>query len=124
MAKGMRSKCKRANRSLLRKNLTLPIIAKRVEKVSNLIANDLMGKESKSSMLALKKAFQTDKNVNTTNDEGEEEDEVDITGDYEHEANNIVDQSESKAAKRIKSLCVKRTGSKPRNNPGKQLVWF
>lgn len=123
MAKGLRSKCKRANRAQIRKTLTNPIIKKRAEAISQSIKDGLVNKEGVSSIDALKSAFQASSsslpNISETEDsmavdmEDEEEEEEEETGE------------EFKSSRTLaKEAFMKKKGSKAKVNPGKQLVWF
>jgi hypothetical protein len=101
MAKGLRSKVKRANRTSLRERLTLPIQKKRQEEISKKIEEDL----------ALVKG-NTMTNLRNK-----------LSG-FKHEV-KIVELPKLKEEFNPESTkTTKKKGSKPRNNPGKELVWF
>jgi CO dehydrogenase/acetyl-CoA synthase beta subunit len=120
MAKGMRSKCKRANRAQIRKTLTAPLIKKRAEAISKKIKEGLENKDGVNTINALKGAFQlagssaapTDENMLVEADEEEEEEEEEA--EEEFKSNRTLAKEEF----------IKKRGSKARVNPGKQLVWF
>ena len=122
MAKGLRSKCKRANRAQLRKTLSDPIIKKRAELISKSIKEGLEKKEGVTTINALKSAFQTANGSAASTEEDmtvEEEDE-------EEEEEEEEDEGEEFKSKRTlaKEEFIKKRGSKARINPGKELVWF
>ena len=126
MAKGLRSKCKRANRAHFRKTLTNPIIKKRAELISQAIKEGLEDKEGVSTINALRSTFQiassgaaaaAENKMVVDEEEGEEEEE---------EEEEVVEVGETfKSSKTLsKEAFLKKRGSKPRINPGKELVWF
>jgi ribosomal protein L12E/L44/L45/RPP1/RPP2 len=122
MAKGLRSKCKRANRAQLRKTLSDPIIKKRVETLHKALEDKL--KESRdgiSNFDSLKSAFQAASSGgdSAAGDMAIEEEDEDEEEDEEEEG------EEFKSKRTIaKEDFIKKKGSKARINPGKQLVWF
>ena len=127
MAKGLRSKCKRANRAHFRKTLTNPIIKKRAELISKAIKEGLEDKEGVSTINALRSTFQVassgaavavaenDMIVDEEGVEDEEEEEVEV-----EEVGETFKSSKTLS----KEAFLKKRGSKPRINPGKELVWF
>ena len=118
MAKGLRSKCKRANRAQLRKTLSDPIIKKRAELISKSIKEGLEKKEGVSTINALKSAFQA---VNSSATSTEE----DMTIEEEDEEEEEEEGEEFKSKRTLaKEEFIKKRGSKARINPGKELVWF
>lgn len=123
MAKGLRSKCKRANRAQLRKVLSDPIIKKRVEVLSEKIKEGLKVKTGVSSISALKNAFQAaSSNQQTTEEDMTTED---IEEDDEEEEEEEEEEQEFKSKRQLaKEEFIKKRGSKARVNPGKELVWF
>lgn len=138
MAKGLRSKCMRKNRSLIRKIVSEPIIKKRQEKITEAIKKDLELKKNGSltnliKILASKqkKTNLKDKNGNNTNDNNDDdmnnneiqEDDDDEEEDKVVQGENIAKYTGSKLTS-IKLNKTKYAGSKPRNNPGKELEWF
>ena len=119
MAKGLRSKCKRANRAHFRKTLTNPIIKKRAELISQAIKEGLEDKEGVSTINALRSTFQI-ASSGTAAAAGN-----DMVVDEEEEE-EVVEVGETfKSSKTLsKEAFLKKRGSKPRINPGKELVWF
>ena len=127
MAKGLRSKCKRANRAHFRKTLTNPIIKKRAELISQAIKEGLEDKEGVSTINALRSTFQiassgaaaAENDMVVDEEEGVEEED-------EEEEEEVVEVGETfKSSKTLsKEAFLKKRGSKPRINPGKELVWF
>ena len=130
MAKGLRSKCKRANRAHFRKTLTNPIIKKRAELISQAIKEGLEDKEGVSTINALRSTFQvassgaaaavSENSMIVDDEEGDEEEE--------EEEEEVVEEEVGETFKSSKTLSkeafLKKRGSKPRINPGKELVWF
>ena len=121
MAKGLRSKSKRANRTQLRKVLVEPIIRNRTEALSKKIEDNIAAKNT-DSILKLTKVFNNNKkNKEDIMDEDDDDDDNDNDND-----NN--DDDDKKKAKSIllKDKLKKLKGSKPKTsrNQGKQLVWF
>jgi Ran GTPase-activating protein (RanGAP) involved in mRNA processing and transport len=127
MAKGLRSKCKRANRAHFRKTLTNPIIKKRAELISKAIKEGLEDKEGVSTINALRSTFQVASSgaavAVAENDMIVDEEEVE---DEEEEEEEVEEVGETfKSSKTLsKEAFLKKRGSKPRINPGKELVWF
>ena len=87
MAKGLRSKCKRANRSLIRKTLTEPIMRQRQADMSAALMKELAEKRGDSiktlaSMMPGNNATKIVKDVEEDNmdEEAEEENEEDVGG--------------------------------------------
>jgi CO dehydrogenase/acetyl-CoA synthase beta subunit len=126
MAKGLRSKCKRANRAHFRKTLTNPIIKKRAELISKAIKEGLEDKEGVSTINALRSTIQVASSgaaAVAENDMIVDEEEAE---DEEEEEEEVEDVGETfKSSKTLsKEAFLKKRGSKPRINPGKELVWF
>lgn len=120
MAKGLRSKCKRANRAQLRKTLSDPIIKKRAELISKSIKEGLEKKEGVSTIDALKSAFQAANGAVTS-----AEDDMTIEDEEDEEEEEGEEGEEFKSKRTLaKEEFIKKRGSKARVNPGKQLVWF
>ena len=119
MAKGLRSKGKRANRAQLRLTLSGPIIKKRAEVIAKSIKEGLENKKGVASIEALKSAFQA---ASSTTANAEE----DMTIEEEEEEEEEEDEGEEFKSKRTlaKEEFKKKRGSKARINPGKELVWF
>jgi CO dehydrogenase/acetyl-CoA synthase beta subunit len=115
MAKGLRSKCKRANRAQLRKTLSDPIIKKRAENIAIKIKEGLENKAGVTTINALKNAFKAagsaEEDMIVEEDEEEEEEEEE---GVEFKSNRTLAKEEF----------IKKRGSKARVNPGKELVWF
>ena len=123
MAKGLRSKCKRANRAQLRKTLSDPIIKKRAELISIKIKDGLADKVGVTTFNALKSAFQASGGAVAS---AEEEMTVEAEGEEEEEEEEEEDEGvEFKSNRTLaKEEFIKKRGSKARVNPGKELVWF
>ena len=129
MAKGLRSKCKRANRAHFRKTLTNPIIKKRAELISQAIKEGLEDKEGVSTINALRSTFQIASSGTAAaagNDMVVDEEEGAEEEEEEEEEEEVVEVGETfKSSKTLsKEAFLKKRGSKPRINPGKELVWF
>lgn len=132
MAKGLRSKAKRANRTYLRKTLFSPNIEKRQKELYNKIMSDLKEK-SGNNIVALRNRFSNksaengnlknlDDDIVENNDECELVDDKDFPESIPPHSPDVVSPSVDVATKNIES--GSRKGSKPRNNPNKALVWF
>jgi Protein of unknown function (DUF2423) len=119
MAKGMRSKCKRANRAQIRKTLTAPLIKKRAETISRKIKEGLENKDGVNTINALKGAFQLAGSSAATADEN-----MLVEADEEEEEEEEVEEEFKSNRTLAKEEFMKKRGSKARVNPGKQLVWF
>ena len=117
MAKGLRSKVKSANRATLREQLTIPLQKKRQEAIAKKIKDDL--NTSTNALNTLRSTLQKDakkSNINTTDATDSMFTEKVMEAPKEKETKvEIITQEQSNR---------KRTGSKPRNNPNKELVWF
>jgi hypothetical protein len=120
MAKGLRSKDKRANRTKLRQEITIPAMAARQEIIAKRISDDL-NKSTGKSLNKLKAVF-GQKSTNSKKPETVSkpaEDDIITKG---------VGENIAKLHKYSKiTLPVatkKKIGSKPRNNHNKELVWF
>ena len=129
MAKGLRSKCKRANRAHFRKTLTNPIIKKRAELISQAIKEGLEDKEGVSTINALRSTFQIASSGAAAAAAAENDmvvDEEEGVEEEEEEEEEVVEVGETfKSSKTLsKEAFLKKRGSKPRINPGKELVWF
>ena len=137
MAKGLRSKCKRAARSELRKVLTIPIIKKQTERVALKLQDGLKQKNKSTSILSLRKVLVA-RNKNAGKGKGtslanglaqamagkEEKDAGDDDDADEMDAEDEGEEGQQSNKQKSKEEFVKRKGSKPRNNPGKEMVWF
>lgn len=122
MAKGLRSKAKRKNRSALRANLSEPINRQRQEKLALELKRDLDSKAG-NSIRALKNVLQTerkldDKKLNNeveiVENDGGDEDDNDAIGDDEP---TISPQLLIRKLKSSKKMVLKRKSNKP-------LEWF
>jgi hypothetical protein len=125
MAKGLRSKCKRANRSLIRKTLTEPITRQRQAEMSAALLKELAEKRGDSiKSLASLMPNNAPKVVKDVEEDDMDEDEAEE--DNEEDAGGKVAKtgSKQKGFTFLRRTSTKTKGSKPRNNPGKQLVWF
>jgi hypothetical protein len=115
MAKGIRSKCKRASRSQRRNTLSIPVSEARTKKISEEFTKELKDKESCSSIVGLKASM----NMGKSND-AEMAEEVEVETEEEK-----AEKAAAKAAKiKEKLLEVKKKGMRGRANPGKQMSWF
>ena len=136
MAKGLRSKCKRAARSELRKVLTIPIIKKQTAAVASKLQDGLKQKNKSTTILSLRKVLVSrnkagkGKGASLANGlaqamAGKEDQDAGDEGDAdEMEAEDEGEEGQQSNAQKSKEEFVKRKGSKPRNNPGKEMVWF
>ena len=136
MAKGIRSKCKRAARTELRKVLSIPLMKKQTERAVHALTEGLKQKQQ-DTLTGLRKVLVAQKpkkgasssssSSSSSSAAGEDEaaaaaaDEED-DDDVEMGANEISAPKSNAAA--AKEAFIKRKGSKPRNNPGKEMVWF
>jgi hypothetical protein len=137
MAKGIRSKCKRAARTELRKALSIPLMKKQTERAAHALTEGLKQKQHQDTLTGLRKVLAAQKPkkggaaasssssssgaaaaADEEEDDDEEGDEVEMAADT---AAAAAPKSNAAAAK---EAFIKRKGSKPRNNPGKELVWF
>ena len=117
MAKGLRSKVKRANRATLREQLTIPLQKKRQEAIAKKIIDDL--NTSTNALNTLRSTLQKDaKKSNTDTTDATDSMVTDKVIDAPKEKETKVEIITQERSNR------KRTGSKPRNNPNKELVWF
>lgn len=113
MAKGLRSKVKRANRAAIREKLTIPLQKIRQEAISQNIKDSLNVAKGKS-IRNLKSVLDSSSSSSLSHaDEASAEIDAEAIIDDAKEG-QVVEE-------RVKS---KKRGSKPRNNPGKELVWF
>ena len=103
MAKGLRSKVKRANRTALRESLTIPLQVKRQQEISLKIKEDL--KKSSGSTIANLKSLISKPSSN-------------VTDEVEPEMEEVIQFEDHTPTAR------KRSGSKPRRNGNKELTWF
>ena len=116
MAKGLRSKEKRANRTKLRNELTIPAMAARQKIIAKRISDDLE-KSSGKTINNLKAVFGNKKSVISKPKEESKSDDQKTKGVGENIA-KLTRYSQ------IELPTKKKTGSKPRINPNKELVWF
>lgn len=116
MAKGLRSKCKRHNRALIRKNLTEPINRKRQEEMAAALQKELDERKGTSIRSLTLLPGKDGADVKMAGNEEEEESE-------EEEEEPVKDNTKKKGFNFLRRN-PKTKGSKPRNNPGKQLEWF
>lgn len=123
MAKGIRSKSKRANRSLIRKTLTEPITRKRQELIAESIRRDLAekGGDSIKSLASLLPGAKAEKG---DTDEMEQEEELEDGGVEAQQGGKLAKTGSKQKGFSFLRRDLKPKGSKPRNNPGKELVWF
>lgn len=115
MAKGLRSKCKRANRALIRKNLTEPINRKRQEEMSAALQKEIDERKG-SSIRSLKDLLPVGKDSSNVEMAGEQE-------ESEEEEEEVKESGKKKGFTFVRRN-PKSKGSKPRSNPGKTLEWF
>jgi hypothetical protein len=131
MAKSIRSKSKRKNRNALRQQISIPAIKIRQASISKKLTDGLAASHG-STLQQLKKTL-------ASNSMTVEEDEVEAEEENEDQNDEDIHPDEVKASEvrelppalnknsKIKVLLGashKRRGSKPRNNPTKQLSWF
>ena len=102
-----------------------PLIKKQNEKAAAALQEGLKQRTNSLSTSALRKVLV----VKKKDDKGkkasaptEDEEEVDMELEGDDEEEEAVTGSNSSKAK--EEFIQKRKGSKPRNNPGKELVWF
>ncbi len=110
MAKSLRSKSKRHNRTQLRKEICLPRIVKTQEIIAKKIQEDLAQK-SGTSILKLKAVFQG-------RGAGAKATPAPLAAKEVVEEEKVVAPIVAEAQPKAKK------GSKPRHNPTKTLVWF
>jgi N-methylhydantoinase A/oxoprolinase/acetone carboxylase beta subunit len=120
MAKGIRSKCKREARRELRKVLSIPIIKKQTLTAHKALVEGLKEKNQSSSIVSLKKVLGKGKGA----EKAVAMEAEDADGDDEVEVPAEVEPPKSKSAIAKEEFVNKKKGSKPKNNPGKELVWF
>lgn len=125
MAKGLRSKCKRANRSMIRKTLTEPIMRKRQAEMSEALQKEIAEKRGDSirtlsSLLPGSKKEES----NDQNDMDEDEEELEVTDNNTTGSGNVPKSGSKQKGFTFLRRNPKAKGSKPRNNPGKEMVWF
>lgn len=106
MAKGLRSKAKRANRAALRAQITIPMQIQRQETIAKSIKDGLVESAKSKSISTLRSAFN-----------GAKGRVAKVAPVAEVAAKPVVVESKLEAPK-------KRTGSKPRLNVNKELTWF
>lgn len=126
MAKSIRSKSKRRNRSLLRKQVCQPIITQRQNNISKNLQKSIKEKNG-SSIAGLKSIFQKKEKAEEEDameeDSGSDHDDEDIEDDSAKN-DKTHDLSEDKTSK-LKSQ--KRVKDKFKNSDAKKekkLVWF
>eukprot|EP01041_Mallomonas_annulata_P013295 gene13295-28155_t len=121
MAKGLRSKSMRKNRSLIRKLVTIPIIEKRRDDLSIKLKKHL--EEQNGSTIIGLKGLITGINENKKMQEMEVTNEKDDEAD---DADEVMSKPSSKGKGKHKSQVhlIKKKGMKAKSNPGKELVWF
>jgi hypothetical protein len=133
MAKGIRSKSQRKNRTFLRETLVKPLMKERQDKLAELMQQRLDEKQS-PSLLNLKKLIpsqkdntQTVSNEKKPNQTKEQEEEEDMEVAGEDSSDNESEQKDTKHNKNKKGHG--KHGSKPKvvkssKRPPKELVWF
>jgi hypothetical protein len=120
MAKGLRSKSMRKNRSFLRKTVMDPIIEKRQEALQEKLQKTLASKDP-TTLLSLKNILPTSSTIQKKNQEGEaDQDEMDDDEDEEEEEAPVVQKKSKKQNPYKKDKSNKET--KPKQK--KELVWF
>lgn len=125
MAKGLRSKDKRANRSKLRNEITIPAMKIRQEIIAKRLSDDLKESSGKSithlkKVLSNNKASES-KTSKTSSSSNTVEDDIKTKGVGENKAKL---HKYSKIILPTAATTIKKRGSKARNNPNKELVWF
>ena len=124
MAKGIRSKNKRKNRSELRKVLSQPIMQKRLELQNEAIKRDLKEKMGGKTILGLKSKLigkSTDASQKASVATAEDEDDAD---DDDDDDNNAMAEDQHQPKESISEKLKKKKGSKAKSNPAKELTWF
>ena len=126
MAKSLRSKSKRKNRSVLRKQISEPLVKKRLENLHEALQKEIKLK-AKNVLAGLKKVLTKD-NGNAaikmeTDDNNENDDNDDEEEEEENNGNTTLKKQEKKLA-RVALLLGKKKGKKPRKDTGKKLEWF
>jgi hypothetical protein len=126
MAKGIRSKVKRANRTRLRKEIFLPNIKKRQETLHKQLVADLKSKGGNSIQNLRSKLMPVrGKAVDDKMDaEGVGSDDEDEDEEEEQVLDGLGENVDRKALVEEAQNVGKKRGSKPRINPNKELVWF
>lgn len=119
MAKGLRSKCKRANRSMIRKTLTDPLMRQRQAEMAEALAKELAEKRG-DSIKTLASLLPGNVVKNEVADEMEDDEETEVAAG----GNVPKTGSKQKGFSFLRRSSTKAKGSKPRNNPGKEMVWF
>jgi hypothetical protein len=130
MAKGLRSKTKRENRSLQRKDRVTPALAKQQEGLCNKLTEEIKSRQG-SSLLGLGKLL-GGSTAKVVNNQIEEEETTAINEESEARGELASTRKDFGAKKKafkaskplFKAGAKKQRGSKPRNNPGKKMSWF
>jgi len=119
MAKGLRSKSKRANRAALRAEITIPMQIQRQEKIAQKIKDGLNETAKSKSISTLRSAFNLNgSRINKTKNNTEKEEESVAKVTSSSSTSVIIDGSITDVPPK------KRSGSKPRLNVNKELTWF
>lgn len=116
MAKGLRSKCKRKNRSRLREELMLPVVKKRQDNIFKSIQDGIKQKTGKT-IVGLKSLLTTGK---ASSEVAKVTKPPVLEDDKMEKVDDVVEETDEPT----QSFQPKKRGSKPRANPGKVLVWF
>jgi hypothetical protein len=121
MAKGIRSKSKRKNRTVLRQTVYEPLIRANQDKIAKKIADDLKQIEG-SSITKLRKVIKAPAG-NATAAPGVKDKELNSSRSSE---DNVPTAGLNSAIKKGARLLptLKKRGSRPNANPGKQMEWF
>ena len=126
MAKSIRSKSKRRNRTALRKVLCEPVIAARQKKVSKKLAESLKEKQGKS-ILGLKAIFQKKGKQDDIEQDVEDENEVvsmeEGNSSECDDENNAVEFETKKKNNRVQEK-IKGRKAQNKERKSKKLVWF
>jgi hypothetical protein len=117
MAKGLRSKRMRKNRSILRKNFAQPIVDKRQEKIAEDIRVELQEKRGET-IKALKTVFGAGIKLKKTAKPAA----MDVVKAAPEKKEAKKAEKEEKVKARVQIIKIK--GSKARANPNKNLEWF
>ena len=107
MAKGLRSKSKRANRAALRAEITIPMQIQRQETIAQKIKDGLNETAKSKSISTLRSALNGSRAIK-----------------IKHTAEEPVAKVSSSSKPVDSEAPKKRSGSKPRLNVNKELTWF
>jgi hypothetical protein len=124
MAKGLRSKSMRKNRTYLRETLVKPLMRERQEKLAELMQQKLEEKQS-PSLLKLKQLLPTAPSEPVADNHIKDEDDDAVEMNEEGSSDEEIAESGKKDQKKV----VTKQGSKSKvvkssKRPPKEMVWF